>query len=72
MSYSSVKSIEIKNKDDVITISSLIETLQKILEKNEDLSVKGGYDSGVWEYLRLQIVKNDKTNEEILLICVND
>ncbi len=72
MSYSSVKSIEIKNKDDVITISSLIETLQKILEKNENLPVKGGYDSGVWEYLRLQIVKNDKTNEEILLICVND
>ncbi len=72
MSYSWIKDFEIKNKDGVVTVSSLISTLQKVMEKKGDLNVKGGYDNGICERLNLEIIKNEKTNEEFVVISVNE
>jgi len=72
MSYSWIKDFEIKNKDGVVTVSSLISTLQKVMEKKGDLNVKGGYDNGIWERLNLEIIKNEKTNEEFVVISINE
>jgi hypothetical protein len=42
------------------------------MEKKEDLTIKGGYDNGIWERLNLEIIKNDETDEEFLVISVNE
>lgn len=71
MSYSIIQNIDVKNEDGTITISSLIQKLNEILEEKGDLEVNGGYDNGIWEITKLIILCKPNTDEEILLININ-
>ncbi len=72
MPYTWIEDFEIKNEDGIITVSSLIAALQKVMEKKGDLHVKGSYDNGIWERVTLEILKNDTTDEELSVISINE